>query len=165
MAFHGPIIPTSEGANKYITSTTDILSKFDVAKTVRDCTAETAVRFLSEELILKYAAPRAILTDRGTHFTTKMMDELFKRVGVLHSYSTPYHPMTNGQVERFKAIMDAKIASPSNDRRTTWDEQLPFITSNYNTSIRSTTGIVPFELRVPHPLFSLKILDFELSIA
>ncbi|CAF4494701.1 unnamed protein product, partial [Didymodactylos carnosus] len=146
MDFHGPIIPTSQRGNKYIISATDILSKFVVAKAVRDCTAETAASFLNEELILKYGTPRAILTDNGTHFTAKMMDELFKRVGVTHLYSTPYHPMTNGQVERFNATMDAKIASLSNDRRTNWDEQLPFVTFNYNTSIHSTTGIIPFEL-------------------
>ncbi|CAF4095180.1 unnamed protein product [Rotaria sordida] len=54
--------------------------------------------------------------------------------------------MTNGQVERYNATMDSKIATLSNENRTNWDEQLPYITFNCNTSIHTTTGIIPFEL-------------------
>ncbi|CAF4860464.1 unnamed protein product, partial [Rotaria socialis] len=146
MDFHGPITPTTKHENKYIISLTDVLSKFVIAKAVRDCTASTAARFLTEEVILKYGTPKCILTDNGTHFTAAMMAELFKKIGITHLYSTPYHPMTNGQIERFNAIMDAKIATLSNDKRTDWDEQLPFVTFNYNTSIHTTTGQIPFEL-------------------
>ncbi|CAF3386340.1 unnamed protein product [Rotaria socialis] len=146
MDFHGPITPTTKHGNKYIISLTDVLSKFVIAKAVRDCTASTAARFLTEEVILKYGTPKCILTDNGTHFTAAMMTELFKKIGITHLYSTPYHPMTNGQIERFNATMDAKIATLSNDKRTDWDEQLPFVTFNYNTSIHTTTGQIPFEL-------------------
>ncbi|CAF3408507.1 unnamed protein product [Rotaria socialis] len=130
MDFHGPITPTIKHGNKYIISLTDVLSKFVIAKAVRDCTASTAARFLTEEVILKYGTPKCILTDNGTHFTAAMMTELFKKIGITHLYSTPYHPMTNGQIERFNATMDAKIAALSNDKHTDWDEQLPFVTFN-----------------------------------
>ncbi len=146
MDFHGPITPTSKNGNKYIIALTDVLSKFVITKAVRDCTATTAARFVIEEVILKYGTPKCILTDNGTHFTATMMTELFKKIGVTHLYSTPYHPMTNGQVERYNATMDAKIATLSNENRTNWDEQLPYVTFNYNTSIHTTTGIIPFEL-------------------
>ena len=146
MDFHGPITPTTKQGNRYIISLTDVLSKFVIARAVRDCTAATAARFVTEEVILKYGTPKHILTDNGTHFTSTMMAELFERVGVTHLYATPYHPMTNGQIERFNATMDAKIAALSNENRNNWDEQLPFVTFNYNTSLHTTTGQTPFEL-------------------
>ena len=146
MDFHGPITPSTKNGSKYIIAITDVLSKFVITKAVRDCTAATAAHFLVEEVILKYGTPKSILTDNGTHFTASMMAELFKQIGVTHLYSTPYHPMTNGQVERYNATMDAKIAALSNDKRTNWDEQLPFVTFNYNTSIHTTTGQIPFEM-------------------
>jgi hypothetical protein len=74
------------------------------------------------------------------------MNELIKQVGATHLYSTPYHPQTNGQVERYNSTMDAKIAALSNLRKTDWDEQLPFVTFNYNTSIHSSTKQIPFEM-------------------
>lgn len=146
MDFHGPITPATKQGNRYIISLTDVLSKFVITKAVRDCTASTAARFLTEEVILKYGTPKCILTDNGTHFTATMMAELFKRIGVTHLYATPYHPMTNGQIERYNATMDAKIAALSNENRTNWDEQLPFVTFNYNTSIHATTAQIPFTL-------------------
>ncbi|CAF1466853.1 unnamed protein product [Rotaria sordida] len=146
MDFHGPITPTTKNGKKYIILLTDVLSKFVITKAVRDCTALTAARFLTEDVILKYGTPKCILTDNGTHFTADMMTELFKKIGITHLYSTPYHPMTNGQIERFNATMDSKIATLSNEKRTNWDEQLQFVTFNYNTSIHATTGQIPFEL-------------------
>jgi hypothetical protein len=40
--------------------------------------------------------------------------------------------------------MDAKIAALSNLHKTNWDEQLPFVTFNYNASLHSSTKQVPF---------------------
>ncbi len=146
MDFHGPIIPTSTRGNKYIISLTDVLSKFVITKAVRDCTAATAVNFLINDVILKYGTPTCILTDNGTHFTAQLMNNLFQRLGVTHLYSTVYHPQTNGQIERFNATMDGKIAALCNERRTNWDEMLQFVTFNYNTSIHATTKQIPFEM-------------------
>ena len=146
MDFHGPINPTSQRGNKYIIALTDVLSKFVVSKAVRDNSAQTAVRFLKEEIISKFGTPRCILTDNGTHFTSSLMNELIKQMGATHLYSTPYHPETNGQIERYNSTMDAKIAILSNQRKTNWDDQLPFVTFNYNTSIHSSTKQVPFEM-------------------
>ncbi|CAF4067146.1 unnamed protein product [Rotaria magnacalcarata] len=146
MDFSGPITPTTKNRNEYIIALTDVLSKFVITKAVHDCTATTAARFVTEEVILKYGTPKCILTDNGTHFTATMMTELLKKIGVTHLYSTSYHPMTNGQIERFNATLNAKIAALSNEKRTNWDEQLPFVTFNYNTNIHTTTGQIPFEL-------------------
>ncbi len=55
----------------------------------------------------------------------------------------PYYPSTNDQVERYNSITDVKRAALYKDKRTNWDEQLPFIIFNYNRSINSTSDIVP----------------------
>ncbi|CAF1281848.1 unnamed protein product [Didymodactylos carnosus] len=152
MDFHGPITPSSKRGNKYIITITDVLSKFVIAKSVRDCSATTVVRFLKEDVITKFGTPKCILTDNGTHFTASLTEELFKQFGVVHLYTTPYHPQTNGQIERFNSTMDSKIGALSNQNKSDWDEQLSFVIFSYNTSIHSTTKEVPFKLlfgRVP----------------
>ncbi|CAF1038197.1 unnamed protein product [Didymodactylos carnosus] len=147
MDFHGSITSITPRDNKYIISLTDVLSKFVITKAVRDCTPSTAARFVKDEVILKYGRLRCIITDNGTHFTADIMEELFKKIEVTHLYSTPYHPMTNGQIERYNATMDDKIAALCNKKRTDWDEQLPFVSFNYNTNIHTTTEqILPFEM-------------------
>ncbi|CAF1573296.1 unnamed protein product [Didymodactylos carnosus] len=146
MDYHGPIIPSSARGHKYIISITDIMSKFVIAKAVRDNSAKTAAEFLQQEVITKYGTPRCILTDNGSHFTAMMFNNLLKSIGATHLYSTPYHPQTNGQIERFNATMDAKIAVLANERKTNWHEQLSFVTFIYNTSVHATTKHIPFEL-------------------
>ena len=146
MDFHGPINPTSRRGNKYIICLTDVLSKFVICKAVRDNTAQTAIKFLKEDVISKFGTPRCILTDNGTHFTSTLTNELIKQIGSTHLYTTPYHPQSNGQVERYNSTMDAKIAALSNLQKTDWDDQLPFVTLNYNTTIHSSTKQIPFEM-------------------
>ncbi|CAF4397126.1 unnamed protein product [Didymodactylos carnosus] len=146
MDYHGPIIPSSARGHKYIISITDIMSKFVIAKAVRHNSAKTAAEFLQQEVITKYGTPRCILTDNGSHFTAMMFNNLLKSTGATHLYSTSYHPQTNGQIERFNATMDAKIAVLANERKTNWHEQLPFVTFIYNTSVHATTKHIPFEL-------------------
>ena len=146
MDFHGPITPTSRRGNRYIISLTDVLSKFVIAKAVRDCSAATTVDFLTNDVILKYGTPTCILTDNGTHFTAQVTNSLFQKLGVTHLYTTTYHPQTNGQIERFNATMDGKISALCNEQRTNWDEMLQFVTFNYNSSIHATTKHTPFEM-------------------
>ena len=118
MDFHGPITPSSRRGNRYIIALTDVFSKFVITR---------AARFLQEDVILRYGTPKCILTDNGTHFTSSLMESLLKRLGITHLYCTPYHPQTNGLIERFNSTMDSKIATLSNQSRSDWDDQLPFI--------------------------------------
>ncbi|CAF0786973.1 unnamed protein product [Rotaria sordida] len=124
----------------------DVLSKFVITKAVRDCSATTAVKFLINDVILKYGTSTCILTDNGTHFTSQLMNKLFESLGITHLYSTEYHPQTNGQIERFNATMGGKISALCNERRTNCDEVLQFVTFNYNASIHATIKQTPFEM-------------------
>ena len=72
--FHGPISPTSQYGNKYIICLTDILSKFVITKAVHDNTAQTAVRFLEEDIITKFGTLRSIIIDNETHFIPTIMN-------------------------------------------------------------------------------------------
>ena len=145
MDFHGPIIPSTKNGNKYIIALTDVLWKFVIKKAVRDCMAATAAHFLVEDVILKQGTLSSILTDNGTHFTASMTNELSKCIGVMHFYSTTYHLMVNDQVKRYNATMDSKIAALSNEKRIKQDEQLQFVTFNYNSSRHAVTGLISFE--------------------
>ena len=74
------------------------------------------------------------------------MNELIKQIGAIHLYSTPYQPQTDGQIERYNSTMDSKIAVLSSLRKTDWDDQLSFVTFNYDASTHSSTKQVPFEM-------------------
>nr|GEW46745.1 reverse transcriptase domain-containing protein [Tanacetum cinerariifolium] len=47
----------------------------------------------------RFGTPRAIISDRGTHFCNDQFAKVMLKYGVTHRLSTAYHPQTSGQVE------------------------------------------------------------------
>ncbi|GJY09661.1 reverse transcriptase domain-containing protein [Tanacetum coccineum] len=84
----GPF-PSSRG-NKYILVAIDYLSKWVEAKALPTNDARVVVKFL-KSLFSRFGAPRAIISDRGTHFCNDKFDKVMSKYGVTHRLSTPYH--------------------------------------------------------------------------
>ncbi|RVW47811.1 Retrovirus-related Pol polyprotein from transposon 17.6 [Vitis vinifera] len=56
------------------------------------------LKFLKENIFSRFGVPKAIISDRGTHFCNKPFEALLAKYGVKHKVATPYHPQTSGQV-------------------------------------------------------------------
>ncbi|GKA59228.1 reverse transcriptase domain-containing protein [Tanacetum coccineum] len=94
--FMGPF--SSSRGNKYILVAVDYLSKWIEMKALRTNDARVVCKFL-KSLFAQFGAPRAIISDRRTHFCNDQFAEFMLNYGVTHHLSTAYHPQTSGQVE------------------------------------------------------------------
>ncbi|GJS81920.1 reverse transcriptase domain-containing protein [Tanacetum coccineum] len=103
--FMGPF-PSSRG-NKYILVAVDYLSKWVEAKALPTNDARVVCKFL-KSLFARFGAPRAIISDRGTHFCNDQFAKVMQKYGVTHRLSTAYHPQTSGQVD-IKSTLDPVI--------------------------------------------------------
>ena len=61
--------------------------------------------------------PESVMTDNGAEFTaytsqkakkTHFFETMLNIVGIKHSYTRPYHPQSNGKIERFWRIIAAE---------------------------------------------------------
>ncbi|KAL0438925.1 UNVERIFIED_CONTAM: hypothetical protein Slati_2375500 [Sesamum latifolium] len=75
------------------------ISKWVEAKVTRMDDAKTVIDFVNTNIFCRYGMPRAIISDKGTHFCNKTVSALLRKYNVTHRVSTAYHPQTNGQTE------------------------------------------------------------------
>ncbi|GJR11548.1 reverse transcriptase domain-containing protein [Tanacetum coccineum] len=102
----GPFL--SSKGNKYILMAIDYLSKRVEAKALPTNDARVVCKFL-KSLFARFGAPRAIISDRGTHFCNDQFAKVMLKYGVTHRLSTAYHPQTSGQVEAFRTAYKTPI--------------------------------------------------------
>jgi hypothetical protein len=140
----GPL-PKTEKNNRYIIVAMDYFTKWPEAKAVPVATAEETINFLYEEIICRHGCPQRILSDRGTHFNNKLVMGLMNKFRMKHLLSTPYHPQTNGLVERFNRTLCESLAKLV-EKEDEWDLFISPVLLAYRTSIHSTTKVTPFLL-------------------
>ena len=140
--FVGPLEKTRKG-NKYILVATDYLTKWPEAKAMKEATAENVIEFIYKRIICRHGCPRTILSDRGTHFRNKLVDGLCEKFRIKHKLSSPYHPQTNGLVERFNRTLCESLAKVS-EKEDEWDEHIESVLFAYRTIKHNTTKKTPF---------------------
>nr|GFB00263.1 reverse transcriptase domain-containing protein [Tanacetum cinerariifolium] len=89
----GPFPSSKE--NKYILIAVDYLSKWVEAKALPTNDARVVVKFL-KSLFSRFGTPKAIISDRGTHFCNDQFSIVMAKYEVTHRLSTTYHLQTSG---------------------------------------------------------------------
>ncbi|GJS92274.1 putative nucleotidyltransferase, ribonuclease H [Tanacetum coccineum] len=89
---------------EYILVTIDYISKWAEAQALPTNDARVVITFL-KKLFCHFGMPKALISNRGTHFWNKIMERTMKRYGVNHHFSTSYHPQTSGQVENTNRVL------------------------------------------------------------
>lgn len=140
----GPL-PITARNNRYIIVATDYLTRWPEAKAVPDAGAETLAKFIFEEIVCRHGVPKIILSDNGKNFVSEIVRILCERFLIKHIFSSPYHPQTNGMVERLNRTLCnslAKVTESTED----WDIHIPAILFAYRTKRHATTSYTPFHL-------------------
>jgi hypothetical protein len=85
----GPLPITSNG-NRYIIVAMDCFTKWPEAVAIPNIKAETVAKFIYEQIICRYGVPQEILSDRGTSFINKIVDELCQKYQTKHHLTSAY---------------------------------------------------------------------------
>ncbi|GJV21305.1 reverse transcriptase domain-containing protein [Tanacetum coccineum] len=136
--------PSSRG-NKYILVAVNYLSKWVEAKSLPTNDARVVVKFL-KSLFSRFGAPRAIISDRGTHFCNDKFDKVMSKYGVTHRLSTPYHPQTSGQVEVMNRGLKRILERTVGENRASWSDKLDDALWALRTAYKTLIGCTPYKL-------------------
>nr|GEX85797.1 reverse transcriptase domain-containing protein [Tanacetum cinerariifolium] len=114
--------PSSKG-NKYILVVVDYLSKWVKAKALHTSDVRVIVKFL-KSLFSWFGIPRAIISNRGTHFCNDQFTRVMIKYGVTHRLTTTYHPQTSGQVDVSNHGLKQILERTVGENRASWSDKL-----------------------------------------
>ncbi|GJX98519.1 reverse transcriptase domain-containing protein, partial [Tanacetum coccineum] len=107
--------------------------------------ARVIVKFL-KSLFARFKTPRAIISDRGTHFCNDQFAKVMSKYRVTHHLATAYHPQTSGQVEvsnrGLKRILDRTIG----ENRASWYDKLDEALWAFRTAFKTPISCTPYKL-------------------
>nr|GFB48529.1 reverse transcriptase domain-containing protein [Tanacetum cinerariifolium] len=133
--FMGPFL--SFKGNKYILVAVNYLSKWVEAKALPTNDALVVVKFL-KYLFSRFGTPKAIISDRGTHFCNDQFLRVMPKYGVTHRLSIAYHPQTSGQVEvtnrRLKCILERTVG----ENHASWSDKLEDALWAFRTTFKTS---------------------------
>ncbi|GJT19896.1 reverse transcriptase domain-containing protein, partial [Tanacetum coccineum] len=135
--FMGPFLKSYKF--EYILVAVDYVSKWAEAQALPTNDARVVVTFL-KKLFCPFGMPKALISDRGTHFCNKIMERTMKIYGVNHRFSTSYHPQTSGQVENTNRALKRILEKTVKNNPTIWSRKLDDALWAFRTAYKTPTG-------------------------
>ena len=98
------------------------------------------------QVVCLFGMPSVIHSDQGREFENKIMQELRILCGSHKTRTTPYHPESDGMVERFNRTLPMMLAMFAGKNRDDWDDLLLAVMMAYRSSVHESTGFSPYRL-------------------
>ena len=133
-------LKTSSGGYEYILVVMDRFTRFAQCYPTRNKFEKTAAEKSHNDFVLKFGFPEKLYRDQGKEFENQLFTHLEKISGVKHSRTTPYHPMGNGQVERFNRTLLSILHTLPEKFKTSWKDHVSKLSYAYNCTRHATTG-------------------------
>ena len=142
----GPIHPPSSRGNKYVLTVIDMLTGFTIAVPIKNKNAETICEAYRDNVYFVFGGSSRMLTDNGSEFKNKEMQEVCDTLGLKHIFSPVYTPQSNGRLEGWHRFFKACIAKHIRGGGVKWDELVPLAVSAYNFFPCQSSKESPFVL-------------------
>uniref|UniRef100_A0A7M5XKR7 Integrase catalytic domain-containing protein n=1 Tax=Clytia hemisphaerica TaxID=252671 RepID=A0A7M5XKR7_9CNID len=128
---------------EYLLVVTDHFSRFSQTFATKNKTGKSAAERIFNEFVINYGFPDRIHHDQGKEFNNKMWDQLHHLSGIKKSNTTPYHPMGNGQTERFNRTIINLLKALEPAQKKDWKNYVRKLCYAYNCTVNRSTGYSP----------------------
>ena len=131
----------SKGNIENVLVITDHFTRYALAYASKTQTAQATARILWDNFICHYGFPEQFISDQGRNFESDSIQELNKIAGVKKLHTTPYHPQSNGQCERFNSTLCNMLGTLSDEEKSYWKSHLGCMTRWALGTWKSIKGI------------------------
>ncbi len=144
----GPLQKTQKG-NRFILVICDYATRYPEAYPLREVTAKQVSNALLN-FFSHVGIPKEVLTDQGMNFMSRTLNQVYQLLGIKRIRTTPYHPQTDGVVERFNQTIKNMLKKFVSESGKDWDKWLPYLLFAYREVPQASTGFSPFKLLFAH---------------
>ena len=157
----GPLM-TSNAGNSYVLVIIDQFTKWIDCVALPDQKAERlAYEFLSR-FVVNFGCPVEIHTDQAKNLDGNVFRAFCELLEITKTRTTPYHPASNGQVERYNRVILQMIRCYLNKNNRDWDYHLPWLVGALHSTEHRQTGFTPNKMMLGREV--LKPLDILLGL-
>nr|XP_033958099.1 uncharacterized protein LOC117460658 [Pseudochaenichthys georgianus] len=101
-------------------------AQFPEAIPLRKITAPVITKALLKFFSM-FGLPKVVQTDQGTNFMSKVFARVLDTLGIKHVTSSPYHPESQGALERFHQTMKCMLRKHCHESHKDWDDGVPLV--------------------------------------
>ena len=140
----GPL-PKTKGGNQYLLTLMCATTRYPEAIPLRNISAKTVAK-----AILKYftsfGIPKEIQSDRGTNFTSDLLRNVLRELGIRQTLSSAYHPESQGALERWHQTFKTMLKKFCAESTLDWDEGINYLIFAIREAPQESLGFSPFEM-------------------
>lgn len=125
-------------------------SRWPEAIPLKEITADTVAKAFHDNWVACYGTPAIITTDQGRQFESAIFQALTKYLGTNKTRTSPYHPASNGLVERWHRSLKTAITCKEHSHR--WVDLLPDVLLGLRTCYKEDLKCSTAELVYGTPL-------------
>ena len=136
-------LPETESGNKYILVVSDYFTKWTESFPMPNMEASTVAKIIVEEFIVRFGVPSYVHSDQGRQYESRLFQEVCDILHIKKTRTTPYHPQSDGMVERFNHTLVTMLSAYVSEHQRDWDMHLPYVMMAYRSAEHETTGQTP----------------------
>ena len=144
----GPL-PKTKSGNEYLLTIMCASTRFPEAIPLRNIKTKNIVKALVKFFTF-VGLPKSVQSEQGSNFMSGIFQQVMHELGITQYKSLPYHPESQGALERFHQTLKNMIRSYCFDTEKDWDEGIHLLLFAVRESVQESLGFSPFELVFGH---------------
>ena len=136
-------LPRSNKGFKYLLVAVDHFTRFAWVVPMKSKSAQATMDAF-QTLDIPVNKPRILLSDNGTEFCNEIFNQYCGAFGIKQHFTVPYHPQSDGVVERFNRTLISMLRAYSDESGENWPFLLKKVLAAYNGMRHPTIGMAPY---------------------